>query len=355
MRGARSIYVDYVDYDEIAHHAGEHPDRVPGGADRSRPGARRPGEGRGAGSPALPLRAPERPRSVAGPAVRRAVGHRSLGPVRRPDPSETTGIEDSVEGWGRVDSVVEDLGWGRRRLGQCSRPRAGAGTQDGSRGQDGGDTAGRAGQRQPRAGLRARTRTADASRRSSSGGRSWSRAWSAHQGIGFVAALGVGRARRHRGEPAGTTWRPGVVEGEDPLDGFGAHAAGDAAARGLDARGARALRQQRHGPDHPRRGSLRAAGRLPRRSGRLAGPGLRDGASRPARRRRHPSWVATTCTSTSSGSCRCSGTAHSWRGARHDLVPHQQAAASPRRPPSSSSRGSRRPATSSARSSSRSP
>ncbi len=75
MRGARSIYVDYVDYDEIAHHAGATRIESLASLDRPRPGARRAGEGGAAGAAALPPRAAQRPRPGAGRAVRVAVRH----------------------------------------------------------------------------------------------------------------------------------------------------------------------------------------------------------------------------------------------------------------------------------------
>ena len=76
MRGAKSIYVDYVDYDEIAHHAGCHQDRVPRGAHGldhvlavlERIERRRPAP--------VSLRAAQRPRPEPGRAVRVPLRHR---------------------------------------------------------------------------------------------------------------------------------------------------------------------------------------------------------------------------------------------------------------------------------------
>ena len=83
MRGARSIYVDYVDYDEIAHHAGS--TRIESlaaltGLDQVLAVLEKVAE-----------RAPrryhfvhaQRPRPVPGPALRRAVGHRPLASCAR--------------------------------------------------------------------------------------------------------------------------------------------------------------------------------------------------------------------------------------------------------------------------------
>ena len=69
----------------------------------------------------------------------------------------------------------------------------------------------------------------------------------AHPGIGFVAGLGedgpvaIGSAGRHH-------LTTGVVEGIDPLDGFGAHAPAMLLTAASMARGARPLRQQRGRP-----------------------------------------------------------------------------------------------------------
>ena len=110
MRGARSIYVDYVDYDEIAHHAGA--TRIEslaslGGLDQvvailEKVAQRAPrnyhlvllsDHGQSQGEPF---------------ASRYGVELSDL--CRSLTHSETTGIEGSIEGWGRVDSVLEDLG-----------------------------------------------------------------------------------------------------------------------------------------------------------------------------------------------------------------------------------------------------
>ena len=111
MRGARSIYVDYVDYDEIAHHAGRHPDRVAGRARRPRPGAghawrRSRSEPRGAITSSL---LSDHGQSQGEPFASR-YGIELSDLCRSLTQSETTGIEGSIEGWGRVDSVLEDLG-----------------------------------------------------------------------------------------------------------------------------------------------------------------------------------------------------------------------------------------------------
>ncbi len=110
MRGARCIYVDYVDYDEIGHHAGAA--RIEslaalGGLDQvvailEKVAQRAPrnyhlvllsDHGQSQGEPF---------------ASRYGIDLSDL--CRSLTHSETTGIEGSIEGWGRVDSVLEDLG-----------------------------------------------------------------------------------------------------------------------------------------------------------------------------------------------------------------------------------------------------
>ena len=110
MRGARSIYVDYVDYDEIAHHAGgtriESLDAL-GGLDQvfrllekiDESAPRRyhfivlSDHGQSQGEPF---------------ESRHGTGLSEL--CRDLTRSTTTGVEGSIEGWGRVDSVLQDLG-----------------------------------------------------------------------------------------------------------------------------------------------------------------------------------------------------------------------------------------------------
>lgn len=110
MRGARSIYVDYVDYDEIAHHAGGTRieslaslvavdqvlailEKVARRAPRNYHLVLLSDHGQSQGEPF---------------ASRYGVDLSDL--CRSLTHSETTGIEGSIEGWGRVDSVLEDLG-----------------------------------------------------------------------------------------------------------------------------------------------------------------------------------------------------------------------------------------------------
>ena len=112
MRGARSIFVDYVDYDEIAHHAGatrieslavlaglDHVitvlEKVATRAPRHYHFVLLSDHGQAQGEPF---------------ASRHGTGLSEL--CQALTHSETTGVEGSVEGWGRVDSVLEDLSGG---------------------------------------------------------------------------------------------------------------------------------------------------------------------------------------------------------------------------------------------------
>jgi uncharacterized membrane protein YvlD (DUF360 family) len=218
MRGARSIYVDYVDYDEIAHHAGgtrieslaslTSLDQVLTVLEQVAEKAPRPyhfvllsDHGQSQGEPFA---------SRYGSELSELCATLSQ--------SETTGIENSIEGWGHVDAVLEDL--------QGSAPT--------------------------RAAARSVDRHIQAEARSAHeelvvlgsgnlglvyvpGPRRLSleeieARWPAlvpglsqHPGIGFVTAMSVdgpvaigGGGRRHLAS--------GVVEGTDPLLPFGAHA-----------------------------------------------------------------------------------------------------------------------------------
>ncbi len=109
MRGAKSIYVDYVDYDEIAHHAGS--TRIESlaaltGLDHVLAVLER-----------IERRAPRRYRFVLlsdhgqsqGEPFASRYGTDLSELCRNLTASTTTGVEGSIEGWGRVDSVLEDL------------------------------------------------------------------------------------------------------------------------------------------------------------------------------------------------------------------------------------------------------
>jgi uncharacterized membrane protein YvlD (DUF360 family) len=109
MRGARSVYVDYVDYDEVAHHAG---------STRLESLAALQGLDQVLAVLAkVALRAPrpydivvlsDHGQSLGEPfAARYGAGLAEL--CSGLTHSETTGVESSIEGWGRVDSMLQDL------------------------------------------------------------------------------------------------------------------------------------------------------------------------------------------------------------------------------------------------------
>ena len=222
MRGARSIYVDYVDYDEIAHHAGG--TRVESLASLA------------SIDQVLTVlekvaqRAPRRYHVVAlsdhgqsqGEPFASRYGIELSDLCRTLTDSSTAGIEGSIEGWGRVDSVLEDL--------------SGSGV--------GAVSAGRleAGRRHPHA-RGGRDRTTELIVLGSGnlglvyvpGDRRLTldeidARWPAllpglvsHDGIGFISVLGadgpvaIGRAGRHH-------LATGAIEGTDPLLPYGDHA-----------------------------------------------------------------------------------------------------------------------------------
>lgn len=221
MRGARSIYVDYVDYDEIAHHAGA--TRVESLASL------------GALDQVLSVlekvsqRAPrhyhlvvlsDHGQSQGEPfAARYGVELSDL--CRSLTQSATTGLEGSVEGWGRVDSVLEDLSGSRaaRGVSQAASRRV-----DGILKPDGEDDADLIVLGSGNLGLV----YVPGPRRLTLG--ELDARWPAllpglvaHEGIGFVSVMGadgpvaIGCAGRHH-------LATGTVEGVDPLLPFGPHA-----------------------------------------------------------------------------------------------------------------------------------
>ena len=226
FRGTKVVYVDYVDYDEIAHHAGmfrreslaalEGLDRVLGQLERlTEQAARRyrivvvSDHGQSQGRPFADRYGEELSAVCAGLMT---------GDVR--------GYEQSVEGWGRADSLVEDIGReglsGRlaapadRRVGRAMGDRADGAT-------DGADDvvvlgSGNLGLVYVPGGPR--LTLDELSRR-------WPRllpGLCAHPGVGFVAVVdddGVPWALGGAGRCNLTT---GAVTGTDPLRDFGAHA-----------------------------------------------------------------------------------------------------------------------------------
>jgi hypothetical protein len=221
FRGTKVVYVDYVDYDEIAHHAGmfrreslaalEGLDRVLGQLERLTERAARRyrivvvsdhGQSQG-----LPF------------ADRYGVELSALCADLMTE--EVSAYEESVEGWGRADSLVEDIGReglsGRlaapadrrvsRAVAEAKEPADVVVLGSGNLGlvyvPDG-----------PRLSLD------EVSRR-------WPRllpGLCAHPGVGFVAAIDDDGVPWALGSHGRCDLATGAVEGSDPLHGFGEHA-----------------------------------------------------------------------------------------------------------------------------------
>jgi uncharacterized membrane protein YvlD (DUF360 family) len=222
MRGARSIYVDYVDYDEIAHHAGA--TRIESlaaltGLDHVLAVLER-----------IERRAPRRYHFVLlsdhgqsqGEPFASRYGTDLSELCRSLTASPTTGVEGSIEGWGRVDSVLEDLASsGGSTVQKAASRRVGQKMQPATAEPDvelivlGSGNLGLVYVPGPE-----RLTLEDLEAR-----------WpdlvpglAGHPGIGFVAALGkdgpvaIGAEGRHH-------LATGLVEGIDPMIPFGEHAA----------------------------------------------------------------------------------------------------------------------------------
>lgn len=222
MRGVRSIYVNYVDYDEIAHHAGatrieslasltamDHIlsvlEKVAQRAPRRYHVIVLSDHGQSQGEPFL---------SRYGIALSELCQTLTR--------AQTEGLEGSIEGWGRVDSVLEDLGGSgttgvqqaaTRRVDQILKPES-AGQEDADLIVLGSGNLGLVYVPGPR-----RLTLEELETR-----------WPglvpglvAHAGIGFVSAMGaagpvaIGRSGRHH-------LSTGRIEGVDPLLRFGEHA-----------------------------------------------------------------------------------------------------------------------------------
>lgn len=223
MRGTRSIYVDYVDYDEVAHHAGATRleslaaltalDQVVGVLER------------------VMERAPRRYHLVllsdhgqsTGEIFASRYGQELSEVCADLTQVQTTGVEASVEGWGRVDSVLEDLspGDGGKGVSQAMSRRVSKQIAPADHADSelivlaGGNLA------LIYAPGTQRLMLEEIEER-----------WPAlvpglvsHPGVGFVSALSatgpvaIGGAGRHH-------LSTGEVEGEDPLAAYGEHAAG---------------------------------------------------------------------------------------------------------------------------------
>jgi uncharacterized membrane protein YvlD (DUF360 family) len=234
MRGARSIYVDYVDYDEIGHHAG---------ATRIESLASLAGLDQVlAILEKVEQRAPRRYHLVLlsdhgqsqGEPFASRYGIELSDLCRSLTQSATTGIEGSIEGWGRVDSVLEDLGGtgttsvqqaASRRVDQVLKPQ-GSDAEDAEFIVLAGGNLGMVYVPAPE-----RLLLEDIEAR-----------WPtlvpglvAHPGVGFVSALSA-NGPVVVGEHGRRDLSTGAVEGIDPLLAFGAHAPGMLAKATLMAR-----------------------------------------------------------------------------------------------------------------------
>lgn len=221
MRGARSIYVDYVDYDEIAHHAGATRieslaalaaldqvlvvlEKVAQRTPRHYHIVALSDHGQSQGKPF---------------AARYGIELSDL--CRSLTHSETTGLESSIEGWGRVDSVLEDLAGAGLGAVQRAASRRVDGILNPTTAQDdtelivlGSGNLGLVYMPGPD-----RLRLEEIVRR-------WPMlvpGLAAHPGVGFICALGedgpvaIGAAGRHH-------LASGVIDGTDPLAAFPPHA-----------------------------------------------------------------------------------------------------------------------------------
>lgn len=223
MNGTRSIYVDYVDYDEIGHHAGA--TRIESlaalsGLDQVLTVLEKVAE-----------RAPRRyhivvlsdhGQSQGEPfATRHGIELSDL--CRSLTDSTTTGVESSIEGWGRVDSVIEDLG-GTHTSGMTSAATRRVDTKLGGDDVDAGEAelvvlgSGNLGLVYVPGKRRLLMEEIE---------ERWPRLLPgllAHPGVGFLSVLSE-RGPLALGQHGRRHLTTGEVEGVDPLAAFGPHAA----------------------------------------------------------------------------------------------------------------------------------
>jgi uncharacterized membrane protein YvlD (DUF360 family) len=219
MRGARSVYVDYVDYDEVAHHAGATRleslaaltglDQVLMALEKVAQLAPRhyhlvvlSDHGQAQGEPFA---------SRHGTELSKLCESLTL--------SQTAGVEESVEGWGRVDAVLEDLGDDASKVHAAARHVENRISPDAASDRAELVVLGSGNLGLVYAPERQRLTLEEIEAR-------WPglvAGLATHPGIGFVGALGehgplaIGAHGRHH-------LASGLVEGVDPLLPFGAHA-----------------------------------------------------------------------------------------------------------------------------------
>jgi uncharacterized membrane protein YvlD (DUF360 family) len=223
-RGTRSIYVDYVDYDEIAHHAGMYrPESLAAldGLDQVLATLER-----------LAAGAPRRYRIVVlsdhgqsqGRPFRDRFGQ-DLGELCQDLMAhEVRTLDAPVEGWGRAESIVGDLGsttaWAGKVVDRVDQRVSREYDEEGGEGEDvpvvlGSGNLGLFYVRGPR-----RLPLEELSTR-------WPNlvpGLTNHQGVGFVAGIDAQGIPWAIGADGRQDLRTGAVEGRDPLEGFGDHA-----------------------------------------------------------------------------------------------------------------------------------
>ena len=344
VRGTPVIYMDYTDYDEIAHHSGPERPGVARCPRRRRPRAADAQEG-GRGRPApVPLRHPRRPRPEPGrdlpaalrrdPPGRRALAHGRQGVGRRGDrPDRGLGPAQHLPRRGlpdegrhrvaRADRHAQQARrtgtsrWARRR--RSTRRRAPQPPGDTAPSADAGDGDGRP---TPRRDLvvvaggnlaliyfNASKERHDASRRSRSSTPTSCEALANHPGIGVLIVRSAAHGLICVGKDGIHYLDEERVEGEDPLAVYGEHAV--AAVKRLDAIehvGDIAVISL-YDPETQRDRRLRGAHRGPRRPGRRADASV-PALSRPtgswtSRRSSARRWSTSSCAAGWSGSWAC--------------------------------------------------